>query len=214
MRATKAHKEAQKFDDKLVALERFETALKKEYERLDELESVHFKARDRRNKAEQLAKNVRLAMKEKWEKEELKGTHSRAVRTKTLTKGTNNFSTNNFSARRLYRPDAFKMTHFNDIIANADGAARPQGEASLRRRRTTDLVRQPPMRVTGSPGTRPALPLSNASRYSAPSSRLREQKRLEDEREELAEQAKRDRAKELRRSGHCYQVRAGGAPQR
>ena len=29
MRATKAHKEAQKFDDKLVALERFETALKK-----------------------------------------------------------------------------------------------------------------------------------------------------------------------------------------
>ena len=42
-----------------------ETALKKEYERLDELESVHFKARDRRNKAEQLAKNVRLAMKEK-----------------------------------------------------------------------------------------------------------------------------------------------------
>ena len=85
MRATKAHKEAQKFDDKLVALERFETALKKEYERLDELESVHFKARDRRNKAEQLAKNVRLAMKEKWEKEELKGTHSRGG-TKTLTR--------------------------------------------------------------------------------------------------------------------------------
>ena len=201
MRATKAQKEAQKFDDKLVALERFETALKKEYERLDELESVHFKARDRRNKAEQLAKNVRLAMKEKWEKEELKGTHSRRCATKTLTKGTNNFSTNNFSARRLYRPDAFKMTHFNDIIANADGAARPKAKQKFKEKK--DDGPGAPTAYAGDWFPRDAAGATVVKREQVFSAKLkaeREQKRLEDEREELAEQAKRDRAKELRRS--------------
>ena len=201
MRATKAQKEAQKFDDKLVALERFETALKKEYERLDELESVHFKARDRRNKAEQLAKNVRLAMKEKWEKEELKGTHSRRCATKTLTKGTNNFSTNNFSARRLYRPDAFKMTHFNDIIANADGAARLKAKQKFKEKK--DDGPGAPTAYAGDWFPRDAAGATVVKREQVFSAKLkaeREQKRLEDEREELAEQAKRDRAKELRRS--------------
>lgn len=201
MRATKAHKEAQKFDDKLVALERFETALKKEYERLDELESVHFKARDRRNKAEQLAKNVRLAMKEKWEKEELKGTHSRRCATKTLTEGTNNFSTNNFSARRLYRPDAFKMTHFNDIIANADGAARPKAKQKFKEKK--DDGPGAPTAYAGDWFPRDAAGAYVVKREQVFSAKLkaeREQKRLEEEREDLAEQAKRDRAKELRRS--------------
>ena len=201
MRATKAQKEAQKFDDKLVALERFETALKKEYERLDELESVHFKARDRRNKAEQLAKNVRVAMKEKWEKEELKGTHSRRCVTKTLTEGTNNFSTNNFSARRLYRPDAFKMTHFNDIIANADGAARPKAKQKFKEKK--DDGPGAPTAYAGDWFPRDAAGAYVVKREQVFSAKLkaeREQKRLEEEREELAEQAKRDRAKELRRS--------------
>ena len=210
MRATKAQKEAQKFDDKLVALERFETALKKEYERLDELESVHFKARDRRNKAEQLAKNVRVAMKETWEKEELKGTHSRRCVTKTLTEGTNNFSTNNFSARRLYRPDAFKMTHFNDIIANADGAARPKAKQKFKEKK--DDGPGAPTAYAGDWFPRDAAGAYVVKREQVFSAKLkaeREQKRLEEEREELAEQAKRDRAKELRRSAIAIRYERG-----
>ena len=93
------------------------------------------------------------------------------------------------------------MTHFNDIIANADGAARPKAKQKFKEKK--DDGPGAPTAYAGDWFPRDAAGAYVVKREQVFSAKLkaeREQKRLEEEREELAEQAKRDRAKELRRS--------------
>lgn len=196
VRAARAQREAQKFDNKLVALERFETALKKEYERLDELESPLFKARDRRNKAEQLAKNVRTGMRDKWEKDERDGVHTRRDAMRTMAEAG--------KSRRVYRPDAFKMTHFNDIMA---GPA-PGPKQRMKYKEKMDGGPGAPTAYAGDWFPRDAAGAYVVKREQAFGAKLkaeREQARLEDERLELAERTKKERALYMKRSAKAIQ---------
>jgi hypothetical protein len=107
-----------KFDEDLTTLERFEVALGREYERLDELGEPHFAARDRRDGARKVATDARDNMREQLDRtadlrERVKARRDleASLRAETMTR----------VAAPCLRPDAFRDTHFNDLVVNAAG---------------------------------------------------------------------------------------------
>ena len=115
-RGRKQDAEVQRFDDELNALERFETALGKEFARLDELDRPHFDAAGRRVVVEKLADQTRADMRERLLKFDASEAGQRRRLVERLVA-----ETDARVARPLLRPDAFRDTHFNDLVVNAAG---------------------------------------------------------------------------------------------
>lgn len=115
-RGRKQDAEVQRFDDELNALERFETALGKEFARLDELDRPHFDAAGRRVVVEKLADQTRADMRERLLKFDASEAGQRRRLVEKLVA-----ETDARVARPLLRPDAFRDTHFNDLVVNAAG---------------------------------------------------------------------------------------------
>ena len=104
-------------DDELRALERFETALGKELARLDALEAPHFAARDRREGAHQVAAHARAEMRDRLER-------TAALRERVTARRNLEANLLAETASRVaapLRPDAYKHTHFNDLVVNTAG---------------------------------------------------------------------------------------------
>jgi len=115
-RGRKQDAEVRRFDDELNALERFETALGKELARLDQIHRPGFDAAGRRAVVERLANQTRADMRERLLKFDASEAGQRRRLVETLVA-----ETDARVARPLLRPDAFRDTHFNDLVVNAAG---------------------------------------------------------------------------------------------
>ena len=196
----RADRKADEVDEELCALERFETALGREFARLDALDAPYFAAKERRVNAVRLADATRDAMRAKLAAFDASEEGQRRKLVDELVA-----ETDGRVARPLLRPDAFASTHFNQLVVDSRGVGvrttRAKGEGANARPRAFDT---PAAGATGDP--RDVAPVREGGRGhrdpgpNAFESAFEEEKRLATRRDAELRRLKSAKAKEARRA--------------